>query len=330
MLKKFSAFELKTVPDVDYVRARMAERPPQIPKTTETVSFWGGFDAPLSVVTEGNTSLGAYFCGSFVVATKKVPAAKFKAAMQAEIEAYERENGSPPSRKWKMELKQHLLEALLTDREPDHKVLQWILVGRRLFAEATTPKQKDTLISFFREAFNEVAAPVSPDQIHQDVEQPITGHDDPVSLSSDALMYHMACSNGDLLVESPIKMEHGAPTGARAVTFDKGNPFTDPSFIACVRESRQVTSAKVSFVKSQQVWTTKFDAVNDSFSSVKYPAEEGDIALDPISRKQAQIQKMEELLDLWLELAGRYCEKIRTRGRKAVWEEVRGNLHVED
>ena len=104
-------------------------------------------------------------------------------------------------------------------------------------------------------------------------------------------------------------MREGA--GAHETILRKGVPTASPEAGACLRAGKKLTKAKVSMTFADQaVWEFQIDADTFAFRSMKVP-ENDDEVLDPISRFQDRMIKVEQVVDGWYALYDVFVDERR-------------------
>lgn len=300
---------------------------------------------------EVNAFYGGYLRLCLLQAERKIPTSLMRAEMkQEELVRLTISGNEYISRRERSEIKEELSERLLPQMPPQLK--GYTFVHRQgepwIFAETLGEKQVDVFSSYFRDAVGFMPEIVTPEsaaiscarvdsrdltpcsfseEVDDALASDIVGHDFLTWLWYSSETNQDAISAGrsgkiGLMIEGPLVFVREGG-GAHETALRKGNPMVSSEAKACLLAGKKLARAKVALVKGEAVWSFNFDADTFAFRSVKLPPPEE--ALDPVSRFQDRMQKLEILVETWMEL---YKSFLELRGNRDAWPKVRKDLRA--
>ncbi|MCH2204452.1 MAG: recombination-associated protein RdgC [Lentisphaerales bacterium] len=283
----------------------------------------------------------------FRSAVRKIPKSLMNAeCMQRELALMEAEKISSVSRKRKKEIKEEVEEQLLKFMPPQFSGIPVVFDNETniLYIGSSSVKQSDNLIKLFIETIGCEAVPLSPVGEAMRALETNSVQFDPIDFagtnlnSGDELML-----GRDFLTWIWYKVESDTPKftvpdvgeftvgidgplilcsenmGAHESVLRKGLPTLSPEAHQAIRAGKKLRSARLSFVRGDEIWTFTLDADFFMFKSVKLPDGE---AMDRIARFEERIEFLNVLQQAFYHLYHEFIKSFSGKDRSTLIEDV--------
>ncbi len=288
-------------------------------------------------ITEEHAMFGGYIRLQLLEITRKIPTSLLQAEMKQEelvrLAAFEK-----PflSRKDKSEIRQEVKDRLLPNMPPQLKTIPFVARpgDQSMMATAMNDKQCDLLVNNLRHVTGINPMALDPDVIalnkfkidtnswtpssySEEIGQEVVVHHPGIDFltwlwfyaeSHEGLIDLTNTGRVGLVLEGPLTfvMEGG---GAQEVVLKKGNPPSSREAVACLLSGKKLSKAKINLAIGEELWAFNLDAETFIFRSIKLP--EPEELLEPVSKFQDRMTKLEMLRDAMLELYELYINERR-------------------
>lgn len=301
-------------------------------------------------ITEDTAYPSGYLRLTLVKAERKIPSSLLKAELkQEELLRLEMKQADYVSRQERAELRQELVERLLPQMPPQLNGIDLVHDPKDLFiyTDAISQKQADVFIMHMRHTTGIAPEPVSPETLARarkrvdvrdwypssfspSVEDTCVsadpGHDFATWLwyRSETEEQFIKTRQGDIsvFIEGPLTL-YMEGEGAHESVIRKGNPTVSMEAQASLMAGKKLAKCKISFVRGEEVWSGNFDASEFTIRTMKLPEDEE--KLDPMSRFQGRLVKIDEFREMLFEL---YDAFVEVRSDKKAWSALRPALHA--
>ncbi len=294
------------------------------------------------------TDENAYYAGhlrlTLMQAERKIPPALLKAEQTMEELAQLQATGKQYlNRKEKSEIRQAVVERLLPQMPPQLKGITFVHspAERMIYASCVSEKQLDAFQIHFARTVGYALIPAMPADTalrrkSLDVEELA-----PSSFSPDLDDREVSCVIGEdfltwlwymsemekgaialedlgevaVLIEGPLTF-HMEGDGAHLTVLRKGSPLISAEAKTALLVGKKLRAAKLNMVFGEEAWSCTLDAEQFVFRGLKLP--ETEEKLDPISRFQERLTKLDRFTDLFFRL---YDEFLSRRSRAEEWRD---------
>ena len=311
----------------------------------ESIQGWvGGRHLLDRVITEDNAYYGGQLRLTLMQADRKIPPALLKAEQTMEELAHLQATGLQfLNRKTRSEIKEQVVDRLLPQMPPQLKGIHFVHSPneRMVYASCMSEKQLDAFQIHFARTLGYALIPAMPGETalrrkSLDVEEL-----PPSSFSPDLddrqvsyvigedfltwLWYMSEVEKGAILleeigevavlIEGPLTF-HMEGDGAHVTVLRKGAPLVSAEAKTALLVGKKLRQARVNMVLGEQAWVCTLDADQFVFRGLKLP--ESEEKLDPISRFQERMLKLDRFVDLFFRL---YDEFLSRRSRPEEWQD---------
>lgn len=310
----------------------------------EAIEGWVGYRHLLDrVLSEENLYYAGYLRCTLMQAARKIPPALLKAEQKMEELAQLQATGRPfLSRKVRSEIKAQVVERLLPQMPPQLKGIDWVHSPneRMIYASCLSEKQLDAFQIHFARTMGFALVPAMPPDAalrrkQLDVDQLMPSSFSPelddrsvhFVVGEDFLTWLWYMSEmekgaitvdglGDIsvLIEGPLTF-HMEGNGAHLTVLRKGEPLLSAEAKTALLVGKKLKNAKMNLVFGEEAWSATLDADQFVFRGLKLP--ETEEKLDPLSRFQERIAKLDRFMELFFKL---YDEFLARRSRREEWE----------
>ncbi len=342
----FRAFFLPQDLPEDAVQRFAAQAAPSLESLRdEPIQGWvGGRHLLDRMITEDNAYYAGHLKLSLMQAERKIPPALLKAEQTMEELAQLQATGKQYlSRKERSEIKAAIIERLLPQMPPQLKGIDVVqsVSERLVYANCLSEKQLDAFQIGFARAQGFSLIPAQPADVALrrksiDVEDfypssfSPTLEDNQVHyiIGEDFLTWLWYLSEAEkgsvpleggsevsVMIEGPLTF-HMEGAGAHVAVLRKGEPLSSAEAKTALLVGKKLKVAGLHLVLGDETWSCTLDAGEFVFRGLKLP--ESEEKLDPISRFQDRILKLDRFMDVFFRL---YDEFIARRSRDEEWEE---------
>jgi hypothetical protein len=325
--------------------------PPLANIGVDPVHGWVGGRHLLDVpITEENATFGGYLRVVLMKAERKVPSSLLRAECMLEEFAHMKAEGKPfVDRKTRSQIRKQIMARLLPEMPPTLKGVPFVHDpdANMVFVGATTDKQMDAFSVNFRSTIGLDPIPLnagtaaaqrhgidvrgwqktsfSPEVPDADMED-TPGQDFLTWLwfASEARGgIFKTDDNGEVgvTVEGPLTLQRTGD-GAHEAALRNGLPTASAEAKTALLSGKKLRRAKLLLGRTDETWSSSFDADTFVFRGLKLPEAEG--LLDPASRFQDRILKLGTFRELFLTLYDRFVED---RSSPAKWEATKREIH---
>lgn len=295
-------------------------------------------------ITEDNAYYAGHLRLTLMQAERKIPPALLKAEQTMEELAQLNASGKQfLNRKEKSEIREQVVERLLPQMPPQLKGIAFVHspAERLIYASSISEKQLDAFQIHFARTVGYALIPVmpadtalrrksldveelppssfSPDLDDREVSY-IIGEDFLTWLwyMSEREQGAIAIDGGDeigVLIEGPLTF-HMEGEGAHVTTLRKGSPLASAEAKTALLVGKKLAQARFHMAVGEETWSCTLDAGQFVFRGLKLP--ESEEKLDPLSRFQGRMTKLDRFMDLFLRL---YDEFLSRRSRPEEWQD---------
>ena len=333
--------------------ARFAKHaaPPLKSIGTEVAQGWVGGRHLLDVpITDDNAVYGGYLRLVLMKAERKVPTSLLRAECMLEEVAWMRAENKPfVDRKTRSDIRKQVLARLLPDMPPTLKGIPFIYDARErlIYAGALSDKQTDAFTFHFHNTTGIKLIPVSvataAAQRHQvDVrdwmrtsfspEVPDSEMEDTPGLDFLTWLWFTSEARGGIFkskefgdvgvqLEGPLLFTR-AGAGAHEIALRKGLPTVSAEAKTALLSGKKLRRAKLLIARTDEAWSCSFDT--DLFVCRVLKLPEPKEVLDPVSRFQDRMLKLDAFRCLLLELLDRFLAERSDANR---WITVQKEIH---
>lgn len=340
----------RSLPD-DIVERLAANAAPSLDHLkTDPIQGWvGGRHLLDRVITEDNAYYAGHLRLALMQAERKIPPALLKAEQTMEELAYMQANGLPfLNRKIRSEIRQEVVERLLPQMPPQLKGIHLVHspASNMIYATCMSEKQLDAFQIHFARTLGYAPIPAMPTETAMHRKGLDTDELAPSSFSpnlndnevscvigedfltwlwymSEAEKGAIALENGDevaVLIEGPLTF-HMEGDGAHLTVLRKGSPLISAEAKTALLVGKKLCNARVNLALNEEAWVCTLDAAPFVFRGLKLP--ESEEKLDPLSRFQERMVKLDRFLDLFFRL---YDEFLSRRSRPGEWGDEVGRI----
>lgn len=311
----------------------------------EPIQGWvGGRHLLDRMITDDNAYYAGHLKLSLMQAERKIPPALLKAEQTMEELAQLQATGRQYlSRKQKSEIKAAIVERMLPQMPPQLKGIDVVQsVGDpMIYATCISEKQLDAFQIAFARAQGFSLIPAMPadvalrrksinveDLYASSFSPTLEDHQVHYVIGEDFLTWLWYMSEAEqgiisleqgtevsVMIEGPLTF-HMEGAGAHVAVLRKGEPLTSAEAKTALLVGKKLRQAKLHLVVADETWNCNLDAAEFVFRGLKLPDSEE--KLDPLSRFQDRILKVDRFLELFFKL---YDEFIARRSRDEEWDE---------
>jgi len=296
------------------------------------------------VITADNAYYAGYLRLTLMQADRKIPPALLKAEQTMEELAHLQATGLQfLNRKIRSEIKAQVVERLLPQMPPQLKGIHFVHSANEglVYASCMSEKQLDAFQIHFARTLGYALIPAMPRETALRRKNVDTDELPPSSFSPDRndrqvsyvigedfltwLWYISEVEKGSLLlegagevavlIEGPLTF-HMEGDGAHVTVLRKGAPLISAEAKTALLVGKKLRQARLHIVRGEETWSCTLDADQFVFRGLKLP--ENEEKLDPISRFQDRILKLDAFWDLFARL---YDEFMSRRSRPEEWQD---------
>jgi recombination associated protein RdgC len=300
-------------------------------------------------ITEESAYYGGYLRLTLQEAERKIPKTLLKAEQtMEELAVLAAEGREFLNRRQKSEIKKQVEERLMPTMPPQVKGFPFVYKpGQRLMlATASSPKQCDVFSAMFQSTMGYPLLPFTPDIIPLERTNTDVREWKPSSFSPEMPDETMETQPGrefltwlwylteeregrldlngetvNILLDGPLTFAHEGG-GAHVIGLRGGAPTGSTEANACLRCGKKLKQAKLTLAKDDEIWSGNVGADEFVIRSLSLPASEE--LLDPISRFQERMIKLEDFCEMFLEL---YDQFVKERSEPTRWHETQKAIH---
>ncbi len=321
---------------LDRVAANAA--PPLEYLKDEPIQGWvGGRHLLDRVITSENALYAGHIRLTLMQAERKIPPALLKAEQTMEELAELQARGVPfLNRKVRAEIKEQVVARLQPQMPPQLKGIHLVHseATQRIYASCLSEKQLDAFQINFGRTLGFALIPAVPDHTALRRKQ-IEVEDLPPSSFSPELADHQVSyvigedfltwlwymseqekgaiplvDSGDVtvLIEGPLTF-HMEGQGAHMTVLRKGEPLMSAEAKTALVAGKKLKQARFNLVQGDAAWVCTLDADEFVIRGLKLPEEEE--RLDPLSRFQERVRKLDRFFDLFFQLYDEFLDRRR-------------------
>ncbi|MDP6490257.1 MAG: recombination-associated protein RdgC [Kiritimatiellia bacterium] len=336
------------LPDDAVERFAAAAAPPVHDMGREPIEGWVTSRHLMdSHITDDSATVAGYLYLYLMQAERKIPPALMRAECRMEEFAEMQARGLAYLRRSeRTEIKKAVIDRLLPQMPPTLKgiALVYDRNDQVLYASATSDKQHDALVLYFRNTTGTTPIPIEPDTaamqrggIHLAELVPTcfvpefeyAGAPDTVGqdfltwlwYASETNTISTALPDGcGVIIEGPLTFvfEGG---GAHETTLRKGAPMVATEAKAALMAGKKLRRAVLTMAQGDAVWTTTIDADTFIFRGLKLPKGE---AMDPIGKFEERMLALRVLREVFL---GLFEHFLTLRQEPAQWEKTLADVY---
>ncbi len=310
----------------------------------EPIQGWvGGRHLLDRVITPENAYYASHLRLSLMQAVRQIPPALLKAEQTMEELAHLQATGMQfIRRKERSEIKAAIIERLLPQMPPQLKGIHVVQSAAQplIYASCISEKQLDAFQIAFARAMGFALIPAMPAETALRRKQIDAEELMPSSFSPDLedrqvhhivgedfltwLWYMSEAEQGAIalenesvavLIEGPLTF-HMEGDGAHLAVLRKGAPLLSAEAKTALLVGKKLKQARLNLVSGEDTWSCTLDADQFIFRGLKLP--ESEEKLDPLSRFQERILRVDQFVDLFFRL---YDEFLTRRSREEEWKD---------